>query len=335
MLKAFKFRIYPTASQKQWFVQNFGCVRFTYNHLLKARQESYAKTGVIDYTLTPASLKKQYDFLKKADSLALANAQLNLDRAFRNYFKKRASFPKLKNKKSMWQSYTTNNQKGTIYLKDKYLKLPKQKELIQVNLHRPIEGEIRSATISSRYNEAFYVSLLCEVSAKGITESRRWIGVAYDPQKLIETSSPVDVPLPLLKKTEKEMKLAKRKLGIKGRAAQKRKARLERSKNYQKQKRKVMDLYLKQKFQKENYLEQLSGKLIRYYDYLFVEAVPNETFLSDFSLQDWYKLVTKLRYKANWYNKTLILINMNEQTDPLVIKKSLELEKIGKQVIFE
>ncbi|EMF0390980.1 transposase, partial [Enterococcus hirae] len=198
MLKAFKFRIYPTASQKQWFVQNFGCVRFTYNHLLKARQESYAKTGVIDYTLTPASLKKQYDFLKKADSLALANAQLNLDRAFRNYFKKRASFPKLKNKKSMWQSYTTNNQKGTIYLKDKYLKLPKQKELIQVNLHRPIEGEIRSATISSRYNEAFYVSLLCEVSAKEITESRRWIGVAYDPQKLIETSSPVDVPLPLL-----------------------------------------------------------------------------------------------------------------------------------------
>src|SRR5699024_9963169 len=124
-------------------------------------------------------------------------------------------------------------------------------------------------------------------------------------------------------------------LGIKGRAAQKRKARLERSKNYQKQKRKVMDLYLKQKFQKENYLEQLSGKLIRYYDYLFVEAVTNETFLSDFSLQDWYKLVTKLRYKANWYNKTLILINMNEQTDPLVIKKSLELEKIGKQVIFE
>ena len=75
--------------------------------------------------------------------------------------------------------------------------------------------------------------------------------------------------------------------------------------------------------------------MIRYYDYLFVEAVPNETFLSDFSLQDWYKLVTKLRYKANWYNKTLILINMNEQTDPLVIKKSLELEKIGKQVVFE
>lgn len=55
MLKAFKFRIYPTASQKEWFIQNFGCVRFTYNHLLKARQESYARTGAIDYSMTPAT----------------------------------------------------------------------------------------------------------------------------------------------------------------------------------------------------------------------------------------------------------------------------------------
>lgn len=62
MLKAFKFRIYPTASQKEWFIQNFGCVRFTYNHLLKARQESYARTGAIDYSMTPATLKKNTYF---------------------------------------------------------------------------------------------------------------------------------------------------------------------------------------------------------------------------------------------------------------------------------
>ncbi len=62
MLKAFKFRIYPTASQKEWFIQNFGCVRFTYNHLLKARQESYARKGAIDYSMTPATLKKNTHF---------------------------------------------------------------------------------------------------------------------------------------------------------------------------------------------------------------------------------------------------------------------------------
>ncbi len=213
MLKAFKFRIYPTASQKEWFIQNFGCVRFTYNHLLKARQESYARTGAIDYSMTPATLKKKYAFLKSADSLALANAQLNLDRAFRNYFNGRASFPKLKNKKSMWQSYTTNNQKGTIYLEDKYLKLPKQKELIQVRLHRPVEGVIRSATISARYNESFYVSLLCEVQIAGVPTTNRWLGVAYDPKKLVETSSPVEVQMPLFRQTRDKMKGCQEKTG--------------------------------------------------------------------------------------------------------------------------
>ncbi|HJG22160.1 RNA-guided endonuclease TnpB family protein [Enterococcus durans] len=335
MLKAFKFRIYPTASQKEWFIQNFGCVRFTYNHLLKARQESYARTDAIDYSMTPATLKKKYVFLKSADSLALANAQLNLDRAFRNYFKGRASFPKLKNKKSMWQSYTTNNQKGTIYLEDKYLKLPKQKELIQVRLHRPVEGVIRSATISARYNESFYVSLLCEVQIAGVPTTNRWLGVAYDPKKLVETSSPVEVQMPLFRQTRDKMKVAKRKLVIKSKAAQKRKARLENARNYQKQKRKVMDLYQKQKLQKEDYLERVSGNLIRNYDYLFVEAFPSELSSADFQLQDWYKLIKKLRYKAQWYNKTLLFINVNQQLNEPPDKKSMELEKIGKQVIFE
>ncbi len=335
MLKAFKFRIYPTASQKQWFIQNFGCVRFTYNHLLKARQESYAKTGAIDYSMTPAALKKCHAFLKSADSLALANAQLNLDRAFRNYFKGRASFPKLKNKKSMWQSYTTNNQKGTIYLEGKYLKLPKQKELIRVRVHRPIEGVIRSATISARYNEIFYVSLLCEVQTAAMPATHRWLGVAYDPQTLVETSLPLELQLPFFKKTRDKMKMAKKKLVVKSRAAQKRKIRLENAKNYQKQKRKVMDLYLKQKFQKEDYLERISGNLIRNYDYLFVEAAPADRSSSDFQLQDWYKLLAKLRYKAQWYNKTLLLINRNEELNESCDKKSVELEKIGKQVIFD
>lgn len=220
-------------------------------------------------------------------------------------------------------------------MEDKYLKLPKQKELIQVRLHRPVEGVIRSATISARYNESFYVSLLCEVQIAGVPTTNRWLGVAYDPQKLVETSSPVEVQMPLFRQTRDKMKVAKRKLVIKSKAAQKRKARLENARNYQKQKRKVMDLYQKQKLQKEDYLERVSGNLIRNYDYLFVEAVPSELSSADFQLQDWYKLITKLRYKAQWYNKTLLFINVNEQLNEPPDKKSMELEKIGKQVIFE
>lgn len=105
VLKAYKFRIYPNEEQIQYFIQTFGCVRFTYNQLLYARKKAL-QAGDYVTRLTPAQLKKDYPFLKQTDSLALANAQRNLDRAFKNYFSKRAGYPKWKSKKSHWQSYT-------------------------------------------------------------------------------------------------------------------------------------------------------------------------------------------------------------------------------------
>ncbi|MBM9834574.1 transposase, partial [Enterococcus faecalis] len=81
-----------------------------------------------------------------------------LDRAFRNYFQKRAGFPKMKTKKSIWQSYTTNNQQHTIYFEDDQIKLPKLKTLVPVKKHRAIKGKIKSATISAKNNEEFYIS---------------------------------------------------------------------------------------------------------------------------------------------------------------------------------
>ena len=99
--------------------------------------------------LSPAKLKKRFSILKEVDSLALANAQRHLDRAFKNYYQGRASYPKLKSKRSRWQSYTTNNQQHTVYIQDGMLKVPKLKSLIPLELHREIKGNIKTATISA------------------------------------------------------------------------------------------------------------------------------------------------------------------------------------------
>ena len=59
VLKGYKFRIYPNEEQKKFFIETFGCVRFTYNHLLMARQPH---TKADAPPLTPAALKKDYPF---------------------------------------------------------------------------------------------------------------------------------------------------------------------------------------------------------------------------------------------------------------------------------
>ncbi|PFZ57736.1 transposase, partial [Bacillus wiedmannii] len=85
----------------------------------------------------PAQYKAEFPFLKEVDSLALANAQMNLNKAYANFFRdKSVGFPKFKSKKDNHRSYTTNNQKGTVYIESGYIKLPKLKTLVRIKQHR-------------------------------------------------------------------------------------------------------------------------------------------------------------------------------------------------------
>ena len=87
---------------------------------------------------------------------------MNLDKAYKNFFRdKSIGFPKFKSKKNPVQSYTTNNQNGTVNIFENWLKLPKLKELVKINVHREIEGVIKSVTISrKRKRQIFYLFIM-------------------------------------------------------------------------------------------------------------------------------------------------------------------------------
>lgn len=84
MLKAYKFRLYPNKEQEIYFSKCFGSVRFIYNKMLNDKIEYYKKNNKM-LNNTPAQYKKEYIWLKEVDSLALANAQMNLDKAYKNF----------------------------------------------------------------------------------------------------------------------------------------------------------------------------------------------------------------------------------------------------------
>lgn len=139
MLVAYKYRLYPNKEQQEYFAKTFGCVRFIYNRMLSDKIDHYKETKQ-KLNNTPAQYKKEFEWLKEVDSLALTNAQMNLQTAYNNFFKRPdVGFPKFKSKKSNHFSYTTNNQGGNIYVSDKYIKLPKI-GLVRVKKHR--DGEM-------------------------------------------------------------------------------------------------------------------------------------------------------------------------------------------------
>ena len=160
MLKAYKYRIYPTSEQRLYLAKTFGCTRFVYNKMLADRIKSYEENKDLDIKKvkypTPAQYKEEYPWLKEVDSLALANAQINLDKAYKNFFRdKSVGFPKFKSKKTNRFSYTTNNQNGTIYIDGNFVKIPKLKSKIKIVLHRQFKGIIKSATISKTPSNSF------------------------------------------------------------------------------------------------------------------------------------------------------------------------------------
>ena len=313
-LKAFRFRIYPTEEQKIYFAKTFGCVRFIYNTMLFDKIEHYKANSEM-LRNTPAQYKKEYSFLKEVDSLALSNAQLNLEKAYKNFFReikkgnKDQGFPKFK-KKSYNQSFITNNQKETVaLLDDKYLKIPKLKSNIRIKLHRqlPKDAKIKSTTISRSSSGKFYASILVETdTVKPLPKRNEVVGIDLGIKTFAVTSNGLEIRAPkALLKHEKRLAFLQRALSRKVKG----------SNNYYKNKRQIALLHEKITNSRKDFLHKLSTQLINENQVIKVEnlkvkdMVKNPMLAKYISDASWSKFVEMLSYKADWYGRELIKVD--------------------------
>ncbi|EMF0421932.1 transposase [Enterococcus hirae] len=321
-LKAYKFRLYPTEEQEIFFAKSFGCVRKVYNLMLNDRMKAYEETKKNPSKKmkfpTPAKYKEEFSFLKEVDSLALANAQLNLDKAYKNFFRdKSVGFPRFKSKKNPVQSYTTNNQKGTVALIDnKFIKIPKLKSLVKIKLHRQPKGMIKSATISRHSSGKYYISLLCKEEIIELPKTNSAIGIdlGMTDFAILSNGQKIDNNR-FTSKMEKKLKREQHKLSRRALLASKKDINLFEAKNYQKQKRKVARLHEKVMNQRNDFLNKLSTEIIKNHDIICIEDLNTKGMLRNHKLAksisdvSWSSFVTKLQYKADWYGREIIKID--------------------------
>ena len=321
-LKAYKFRIYPTEEQEIFFAKTFGCVRKVYNLMLNDRKKAYeevkndpSKKMIFP---TPAKYKEEFPFLKEVDSLALANAQLHLDKAYKNFFRdKSVGFPRFKSKKNPVQSYTTNNQNGTVALIDnKFIKVPKLKSLIRIKLHRQPKGMIKSATISRHASGKYYISLLCKEEINELPKNNSAIGIdlGITDFAILSDGQKIDNNR-FTSKMEKKLKREQRKLSKRALLAKNKGIPLSEAKNYQKQKRKVARLHEKVMNQRTDFLNKLSTEIIKNHDIICIEDLNVKGMLRNHKLArsisdvSWSSFVAKLQYKADWYGREIIKVD--------------------------
>ncbi len=184
--------------------------------MLAEKKECYEKTGK-NLKVTPAKYKAEFPWLKEVDSLALCNAQLHLQTAYKNFFRDPSfGFPKFKSKKNPVKSYTTNSVNGNILLKDGKLKLPKA-GWIRIRQHRKIREDacLKGASVCMEADGRYYVSLLyfCEEKPVETRNIRQAVGLDFSMKELYVDSNGKHAGYPhYFRNSEEKLAKAQRKL---------------------------------------------------------------------------------------------------------------------------
>lgn len=333
MHKAFKFRLVPTKEQEVLLAKHFGCVRFIYNHFLSEKQKHYLDNKTtLNFNQCAGHLvakKKEegFEWLKEVNSQVLISTLMNLETAYGNFFRKKSKFPRFKSKKNK-NSFQIPQH---VSLKEKnVVQIPKFKEGLMFIKHRELKGDIKSATISQNPSGKYYISFLCVVEKP--TKRKKTgknIGIDLGLKDFIITSEGQRYCNPkFTKKYEVKLKRKQKILSRKQKGSKERdKARLS-----------VARIHEKITNSRNDMQHKVSSKLVKDYDLIAIEdlnvkgMVKNHKLAKAISDVAWSSFVSKLKYKARWYGKEVVVIDRFYPSSKTCsccdnVKESLSLEE--------
>jgi putative transposase len=334
MLKAYKYRLYPTADQEVLFARTFGCCRKVYNWALDLKNKRYSQ---YKDNLTRYELDKMLTFLKSTNELAFyneVNSQalqqelLHLEGAFTKFFRKNGGYPKFKNKYDR-QSYTCP-QGVKIDFKTNTIIIPKVKN-VKFRVDRQFTGKVKTCTVSRSLTNKYYISVLVEdgqeLPVKKPVKEHTAVGIDVGLKSFLVDSHNNEVANPqFYRQAEPRLKVLQRRLSRKVLGSNN-------------SRRAKLHLALKHEQvanQRQDFLHKLSTNLLKNHDTVFVEdlnvrgMMQNHCLAKSIGDVSWSEFFRQLQYKADWQGKNVIEIGRFQPSSKMcgcgVINKDLALK---------
>jgi putative transposase len=310
--KVVQVRLYPSLEQQTQLAQTFGCARWWWNYALNKSIETYKETGK---GLGRAALNAFLPTLKKADetvwladcySQVLQATTLNLTTAYKNFFEKRAGFPKFKSKHGKQSIQYPQNVK----IVDANVKLPGNIGIVKAKIHRTIEGKIKTVTVSKTPSGKYLASILTELEGEnpvilegkiyGIDLGLKHFAVVTDGEKVSFYDNPKHLAKHEFNLKRKQKKLAHKQKG---------------SKSRNRYRKVVAKVYERVSNSRQDFLHKLSHKLVSDSQSVIVEnlnvkgMVRNHKLAKSISDVGWGTFTNFLAYKLERRGGKLIEID--------------------------
>lgn len=322
ILKTYKFRLYPNKEQEIILNKTFGCTRFVFNQMLNERQEVYSELKNDKDKLykhkykTEKQYKEEFGWLKEIDAIAIQQARVDLDMAYKNFFQsqsgkrkgKKIGFPKFKSKKNNRQTFRTINVNNNIDIvfENRRLKLPKLK-WVKYSDDRQFNGIIKNVTVEKTPTGKYFASILVEENIETkihqVNSDSKAIGLDYNSKNMFTSNENQVAGYPrFYRKYEKKLAKEQRKLAKKQKGSSRR----------NKQRVKVARVHEKIINSRKDFQQKLSTQIVKEYDIIGVETLNMVGIARSLNLakstfdNSWGSFVNMLEYKCEWYGKHLV-----------------------------
>lgn len=314
-MKSFTIRLYPNKQQEVLFYKHINCQRYVYNWALNLNNELYRKDKK-KYSSTNlgkmlTQYKKQETWLNEVSNATLKEAIRNLDKAYTNFYKKRAKLPRFKSKKRSKLSFYSRYDSIKFYENNKVNleKIGKVRYKSSYNIDFIEETSFKNPHVS--YNgRCWILTFALDVENKFETLTNEVIGIDLGIKYLAICSDGV-----VYKNINKEMTIRKLEKRLKRLQKQvsrkyemnKKGGRYIKTNNIKKLEKDIRRIHRRLKNIRLNYLHQTTADIVKTKPYRVVmedlsitSMMKNKSIAKQVSNLGLYEFIRQMKYKCEW-----------------------------------